>query len=145
MEKTKSKVYIKTDENGNVIACDGGYTTPTDLTDWIEIDEGEGDKYNLCQTHYFEGGLFTAETIPLYECKGGEVKPRDEAVINAESAAIEAERVRQSRIAELKDKLFETDYIAAKIAEGAATKEEYADMIVQRQAWRDEINRLENG
>ena len=47
------------------------------------------------------------------------------------------------KIAELKQKLADTDYIAAKIAEGAATKEEYADVLVQRQAWREEINELE--
>ena len=33
-----------------------------------------------------------------------------------------------------------TDYIAAKIAEGKATKTEYATQIAQRQSWRDEIN-----
>lgn len=49
----------------------------------------------------------------------------------------------ESKIAELKQKLADTDYIACKIAEGAATREEYADVIAQRQAWRDEINRLE--
>ncbi|MBR1842192.1 MAG: hypothetical protein IJ788_02835 [Oscillospiraceae bacterium] len=138
----KSKVYIKTDENGNIIACDGGYTTPTDLTDWIEIDEGKGDRYNLCQTHYFESGLFSAGGVPLYEYKDGEVRPRDETVINTEREAIEAEIVRQSRIAELKALLEETDYIACKLAEGAATREEYADMIAERQAWRNEINSL---
>ena len=36
--------------------------------------------------------------------------------------------------------LTSTDYIAAKIAEGKATKEEYADKIAQRQQWRDDIN-----
>ena len=33
-----------------------------------------------------------------------------------------------------------TDYIAAKIAEGKATKTEYADKIAERQQWRDDIN-----
>ena len=33
-----------------------------------------------------------------------------------------------------------TDYIAAKIAEGKATKTEYKDKIEERQGWRDEIN-----
>ena len=47
------------------------------------------------------------------------------------------------KIAELKQKLADTDYIAAKIAEGAATKEEYADVLAQRKAWREEINALE--
>ena len=33
-----------------------------------------------------------------------------------------------------------TDYIAAKIAEGKATKAEYKEKIEQRQQWRDQIN-----
>ena len=33
-----------------------------------------------------------------------------------------------------------SDYIAAKIAEGKATKTEYKDKIEERQGWRDEIN-----
>lgn len=47
------------------------------------------------------------------------------------------------RIAALKKKLAETDYIAAKITEGSATAKEYADKIAERQAWRAEINELE--
>lgn len=49
----------------------------------------------------------------------------------------------QRRVKALKRRLSETDYIAAKLAEGAATREEYADLIAQRQAWREEINALE--
>lgn len=33
-----------------------------------------------------------------------------------------------------------TDYIAAKIAEGKATKTEYKEKIEQRQQWRNQIN-----
>lgn len=47
------------------------------------------------------------------------------------------------RITALKKKLAETDYISAKIAEGSATTKEYADKIAERQAWRAEINELE--
>lgn len=47
-------------------------------------------------------------------------------------------------ISELRAKLSATDYIAAKLAEGAATREEYADKLTERQSWRDEINELEN-
>ena len=46
----------------------------------------------------------------------------------------------ERRISELKRLLADTDYIAAKIAEGAATRDDYADVIAQRQQWRDEIN-----
>jgi hypothetical protein len=44
----------------------------------------------------------------------------------------------EQKIAILQQKLDETDYIAAKIAEGVATKADYADMISQREAWRKE-------
>lgn len=60
----------------------------------------------------------------------------------AEEKAAEA---KEARINELKAKLSETDYVAAKIAEGAATKEEYASVLADRQSWRDEINQLEGG
>jgi hypothetical protein len=49
----------------------------------------------------------------------------------------------ECQIEELKQKLSDTDYIACKIAEGAATVEEYAEELQQRQEWREEINRLE--
>jgi len=46
------------------------------------------------------------------------------------------------KIIALKRQLAETDYVAAKIAEGSATKADYADIIAQRQAWRKEISDL---
>lgn len=57
---------------------------------------------------------------------------------NEEKTAEENEK----RIVVLKRQLSETDYVAAKIAEGSATKSEYADAIAQRQAWRREIRDL---
>lgn len=70
-----------------------------------------------------------------------------DAYANAEGCTyelIEREEVtKQIRINELKQNLINTDYIACKIAEGSATREEYAGIIAQRQAWRDEINELE--
>lgn len=47
-----------------------------------------------------------------------------------------------TRIEQLKAMLADTDYIACKIAEGVARKEEYADELKGRQEMRDEINRL---
>ena len=53
---------------------------------------------------------------------------------------IEAINAQQSIILDREGKLTSTDYIAAKIAEGKATKTEYADKIAERQQWRDDIN-----
>lgn len=52
------------------------------------------------------------------------------------------ERSRQQQISELKGMLAATDYIAAKLAEGAATRDEYETELELRQMWRDEINNL---
>ena len=84
----KSHVYIRTDEQGRIIRCDGGYTTPSDLTGWIEIDEGTGDKYNLCQSHYFDGGLYTMDGIPRYRWDGEKAVLRSEEELEADRAAI---------------------------------------------------------
>ena len=51
-----------------------------------------------------------------------------------------AVREAKARIASAEENLRLTDYIGVKIAEGAATREEYAEQLAQRQAWRDEIN-----
>ena len=59
---------------------------------------------------------------------------------DAEKASEEA--IEKIRV--LKKNLAETDYIAAKIAEGAATTADYTDQIAQRAAWRKEISELES-
>ena len=85
--ETKSKVYIQTDTEGRILRCEGGYTTPADLTGWIEIDEGTGDKYNLCQSHYFDGGLYTMDGIPRYRWDGTRAVERTEEELEADRAA----------------------------------------------------------
>lgn len=57
-----------------------------------------------------------------------------------QSEIIEAINAQQSIILDREAKLSSTDYIAAKIAEGKASKAEYADKIAERQIWRDDIN-----
>ena len=49
----------------------------------------------------------------------------------------------EQQIAGLKQNLADTDYKAIKYAEGLISEQEYAEIKAQRQAWRDEINRLE--
>ncbi len=53
---------------------------------------------------------------------------------------IEAINAQDTIILDREAKLTATDYIAAKIAEGKATKTEYAAKIAERQQWRDDIN-----
>lgn len=88
MDEVASKVYVQTDSQSRIIRCEGGYTTPADLTGWTEIDEGTGDRYNLCQTHYFDSGLYTEEGIPRYKLEDGKAVERTEEEIAADRAAL---------------------------------------------------------
>lgn len=89
-EITLSSVYVSTDATGRIIRCEGGYTTPSDLTGWVQIDEGTGDRYNLCQSHYFEGGLYTEDGIPRYKLVDGKPVERTEVELSEDRAAIPA-------------------------------------------------------
>ena len=53
-------------------------------------------------------------------------------------------QVHTERILELRKLLADSDYYCLKHADGALTDEEYAPIKAQRQAWRDEINSLED-
>lgn len=67
-----------------------------------------------------------------------------EVIIDTERKEKEGEnRQKEQQIINLKRQLNKTDYQAIKYAEGQLSEEEYSEMKVQRQAWRDEINKLE--
>ena len=50
----------------------------------------------------------------------------------------------EEQIVMLKQNLADTDYKAIKYAEGLISDEEYGEIKVLRQQWRNEINRLES-
>lgn len=55
-----------------------------------------------------------------------------------------AEDLINAELAELQAYLASTDYIAIKIAEGVATREDYAEKLAKRQEARERINELRN-
>lgn len=87
--ENKSKVYIQTDAQGRILRCEGGYTMSNidDISEWIFIDEGTGDRYNLCQSQYFEGGLYTEDGICRYVYSNGTCRLRTDAEIEADRKA----------------------------------------------------------
>jgi len=76
METEKSKVYIQIDWDNHVTAVDGGYTIANidNFDEWIFVDEGTGDRYNLCQTHYCPGGLVNEDGTYRYRYRDGKVE-----------------------------------------------------------------------
>ena len=123
-EMPKSKVYIQTDTEGRILRCEGGYTTPADLTGWHEIDEGTGDKYNLCQSHYFEGGLYTMDGIPRYRWDGSAAVLRTEEELEADRAARPAPPPSTNeRISILEEQLAQSDETAITLYEAQEAQE----------------------
>ena len=89
MEMQKTKVYVLLDSSGYITRIDGGYTESniTDLENWVLIDEGYGDRYNLCQGNFFpkplitEGGAYRYKLIDgmVTECSESEILEHEEA------------------------------------------------------------------
>lgn len=100
---------------------------------YIEIQESVYNDLIETKKKWHNGAIIDD---PTYESR--------KAQEQAEAQAREAQEAIDNEIATLKHKLAESDYAIIKIAEGAATREEYADLIVQRQTWRNRINELEN-
>ena len=91
------------------------------LQDFVKADS---EHYKVIRGSKEEGLWWGVEAIPE--------KTQDEKDLEA---AKQEER-------ELQSFLSSTDYVAAKLAEGVATKEEYADVLQQRAEARDRINAL---
>ena len=68
---------------------------------------------------------------------------KTESVTEVEQA-VSRNVIVQLEIEKLKKQLSDTDYQAIKHSEGQISEEEYQSIKEQRQAWRDEINRLES-
>lgn len=132
------KVYVKTNKK-NVITRVESSEFLRDTTGWTEIDEGKGDKYRLAQNNYFSDAIVDENGIYNYKLVDGKPIPRTDEEKEPEVLHFNA----LMEIAKLKSKLKSTDYIAAKLAEGVATKEEYADKLAERAACRARINELE--
>lgn len=77
-------VYIKTDENNNIIAVNSSVFL-ADLANWIEIDSGTGDKYAHAQGHYFNKPLTNENGIYNYKYIDGVIVEKTSEEIAAET------------------------------------------------------------
>ena len=120
MDEMKSKVYIRIDSDNRINACDGGYTIGniTDFSEWILIDEGIGDRYNLCQNSYFDKPIYEDHGIPVFKFENGIVLERTQAEIDADIAALPAPEP-QPTVAELQAKVVELETALELLVSGA--------------------------
>ena len=96
--------------------------------------------------HNWDGKPDAQMTIQEFQERGGMVR-----LINGELFyGLTDEEKKQAKISELegevksdKQELEDTDYVTIKIAEGVATKEEYEEVLREREELREEIRRLQ--
>ena len=87
MQTPKSRVYVLLDSESRVLRLEGEYSLPADLTGWMKIDEGFGDKYALAQSHYLDKPLYDG-AILRYKLVDGKVVERTAEEIEADKAKL---------------------------------------------------------
>lgn len=99
-------VYVKTNSEGYITAVNSSAFLE-DVTGWVEIDRGYGDKYHHAQGNYFTkpimtfGGAYCYKLIDgeVVECTAEEIAEQEEANKPIPEATTE------ERIAELEEAL----------------------------------------
>ena len=99
-------VYVKTNDSGCITAVNSSAFL-ADVTEWVEIDSGFGDKYHHAQGNYFPmpiktmGGAYCYKLVDgeVVECTAEEIKAQEEANKPIPEATTE------ERIAELEEAL----------------------------------------
>ena len=97
MDENKSFVYAKVDERNRITAIDGGYTISNikDFSEWVYIDEGVGDRYNLCQSNYLPKPITDDRGIYQYKLVDG--KPAERTQAEKDEDAKEASKIHAIR------------------------------------------------
>lgn len=83
----KSRVYVLLDSESRVLRLEGEYSLPADLTGWIKIDEGYGDRFALAQSHYLALPLYDGAVL-RYKFVDGKVVERTAEEIEADKAKL---------------------------------------------------------
>lgn len=77
------KVFVKVDDEDNIININSEIFIE-DTSDWIEIDEGEGDKYAHAQGNYLPMPLTDENGCYRYKYENGAVCERSAAELAAD-------------------------------------------------------------
>lgn len=76
-------VYVKVDVQGRITSINSDAFL-TDLTGWLLIDEGYGDRYHHAQGNYLDGPLYDDRGICRYKLEDGQAVERTQAEQDAD-------------------------------------------------------------
>lgn len=83
MEMKPIRVYVRTDENGRIIAVNSSVFLPA-LSGWMKIDEGHGDRYHHAQGNYFDKPIMDERGIYRYKLVDGKPVERTQEEMDAD-------------------------------------------------------------
>lgn len=61
----KYKIFIRVDDSGRILDVNSSAFL-SDITGWVQIDEGTGDRYHHAQNNYFPKPKYDERGIPRY-------------------------------------------------------------------------------
>ena len=70
-------VYVKTDDAGRIVGINSDVFLP-DLSGWVKIDEGYGDRYHHAQNNYFLMPIVDERGVYRFKLEDGAVVERAE-------------------------------------------------------------------
>ena len=100
MEMQPYIVYVKVDERNRITAVNSSAFI-TDVTCWVEIDRGFGDKYHHAQGNYFPKPITNERGIWRYKLDGGKPKERTQEEMDTDWVPTEPQPTQEERIAAL--------------------------------------------
>ncbi len=113
------KVYVKVDSSKCITAI-GSSIFLTDLVDWIEIDEGTGDKYAHAQGSYFDKPLVDENGCYNYKLIDGHPVERTEDEKQVDTVYIE--QVKVAKLAEISAACQSAIYAGVDVPNGKVTE-----------------------
>lgn len=120
------------------------YQTRSDKPDSFWLNESERDNYFVIHDNSILAQKIRANYPDIEYVLDESGNLIDVNIKTADKEKRQKKEEYNKQIAQLKMQLRNTDYQALKFAEGQITAADYEAIKAQRQAWRDEINRLEN-
>lgn len=100
MEMRPYIVYVKVDESNRVTSINSSAFL-ADVTGWMEIDSGFGDKYHHAQGNYFDKPLCDERGIYRYKLVDGKPVERTQEEMDADYVPPEVKPTDTERISQL--------------------------------------------
>ncbi len=91
------RVYVKLDSKKSIISVNSSAFLDT-VEEWLQIDEGVGDRYHHAQSNYFDLPIYTVDGFPRYKLVEGKAVERTEQELDADRLPnAKTEKIKKSK------------------------------------------------